>query len=118
MAAGGTVLLHVVDPNQPGHYPLCPLYALTGWYCPGCGALRAVHDLSVGDLAGAWMMNPLLVLSVPYLVGVWIAAVQRSATGRPRRWVAPGWLVLSVAIALTLFGVLRNVPALSFLAPH
>ncbi len=118
LAAAGTAVLHVVDPNQPGHYPLCPLYALTGWYCPGCGALRAVHDLSVGDLAGAWAMNPLLVLSVPYFVAVWLASVQRAATGRSRRWVAPGWLVLTLAIALTLFGVLRNVPTLSFLAPH
>ena len=41
--------LATVDPNQPGHYPTCPFLATTGFYCPGCGALRAVHDLLHGE---------------------------------------------------------------------
>ena len=30
-----------VDPNEPGHYPVCPLLRFTGLYCPGCGGLRS-----------------------------------------------------------------------------
>ncbi|MGW5120324.1 DUF2752 domain-containing protein, partial [Streptomyces noursei] len=26
-----------VDPNEPGHYPVCPLLHLTGLLCPACG---------------------------------------------------------------------------------
>ena len=26
--------------TRPGHYPLCPTYALVGIYCPGCGMLQ------------------------------------------------------------------------------
>ena len=63
LAAGA--LLYVVDPNQPGHYPTCPFLALTGLYCPGCGALRATHDLLHGDVAGALARNPLAVLGRP-----------------------------------------------------
>ena len=31
-----TVFVAAVDPNTPGHYPVCPLLRLTGLYCPGC----------------------------------------------------------------------------------
>ena len=44
--------------TSPGHYPTCPFLAITGWYCPGCGSLRAVHDLLHGDLAGAVRPQP------------------------------------------------------------
>lgn len=110
--------LHAVNPNLPGHYPLCPTYALTGWYCPGCGSLRALHDLTTGDLASAWSMNPLAVLVVPYLVWAWIAWLRRVVTGRPRQFLAPAWVPMTIGVAMVLFAVLRNVPAFAFLAPH
>jgi hypothetical protein len=114
----GLVLLHGVDPNQPGHYPPCPTYALTGWYCPGCGALRALHFLTVGNLDAAWSMNPVAVLALPYLAVSWLLWARRTATGRPRAFLAPAWLVLSIGIGLVVYGVLRNVPGLEVLAPH
>ncbi|PFG15750.1 uncharacterized protein DUF2752 [Propionicimonas paludicola] len=107
-----------MDPNQPGHYPSCPTYALTGWYCPGCGALRALHFLTVGNLEAAWAMNPAAVLAVPYLAVSWLLWARREITGRPRAFLAPGWLILSVGIGLVVYGVLRNVPGLEVLAPH
>lgn len=115
---GATLLLHLVDPNQPGHFPICPTYAIAGVYCPGCGALRAVHDLTVGNLGAAWSMNPLTVLAVPYLIWAWLAWVRRAATGRPRSFLAPGWLIISLGIGIGLFAILRNIPGLEFLAPH
>lgn len=116
--AAGLALLAVVDPNQPGHYPVCPFYALTGLYCPGCGSLRALHDLAHLDLAGAWGMNPLLVLAVPFLAWTWVAWVGREVRGVPRTRLAhPGWLYALAALVLA-FWVLRNVPPLApWLAP-
>ena len=67
VVAGATLVLALVDPHEGG-YPLCPLRALTGWACPACGGLRATHDLATGDIAGAWAMNPLWVVVVPFLV--------------------------------------------------
>ncbi len=116
--AGVATLLHVVDPTQPGHYPACPTYALTGCYCPGCGALRAMHYLTCGDLGSAWAMNPLVVLAVPYLLWTWSSWLYRGATGTTRRWAAPAWWLVTLAVGITVFGVLRNVPGLEFLAPH
>lgn len=117
-AVSAMAVLHAVDPNLPGHYPPCPTYALTGWYCPGCGALRALHFLTVGNLGGAWTMNPVAVLSLPYLAVAWVLWARRVITGRARAFLAPGWLVLAIGAALVLYGVLRNVPGLAVLAPH
>ena len=119
-AATAAVLttLYAVDPNQPGHYPTCPFLALTGWYCPGCGALRAVHDLLHLDLAGALARNPLTVLAVPYLV---LAAVTWALrlTGRPapRSTALPAWVLWTLLGVVLLFGVLRNLPGWTWLSP-
>ena len=74
--------LFAVDPNEPGHYPTCPFLATTGLYCPGCGALRGIHDLLHGDVAGALARNPMTVIAVPYLILAWFTWVLRT-TGRP-----------------------------------
>ncbi len=110
-------MVAVRDPHVPGSYGFCPVHALTGGWCPFCGALRATHDLLRGDLAGAWSMNPLWVLGLPALAAAWLRWTLRGgdpAANRPgRAW--PAWSVVGVVMA---FGVLRNVPALApWLAP-
>ena len=115
--AAGT-LLYAVDPNQPGHYPTCPFLAATGYYCPGCGTLRATHDLLHGDLAGALARNPLAVLAVPYLVLALVTWVLR-ATGRPapRSTSLPPWVLWSLLGVVLVFWVLRNLPGFEVLSP-
>ena len=54
----GTVTSPLSTANQPGHYPLCPTYALAGIYCPGCGMLRATHESADLDLVGAFALQP------------------------------------------------------------
>lgn len=120
--AGLTLLatgyLAVVDPHEPGHYPTCPTLALTGLFCAGCGALRAVHSLTRLDLAGAWDMNPLLVLAAPVLVATWFAWAGRRWLGRPRRAALRAPLAWGFFALVVGFSVLRNVPALApWLAP-
>ncbi len=109
---GATTLLAVVDPNAPGHYPMCPLLALTGLACPACGALRATHDLARLDVVAAWAMNPLWVLVAPVLALAWARWLVRSWRGDPSRPL-PGWVAWASGAVLVLYGVLRNVPALT-----
>ena len=45
----GVALVAAVDPHTSGRYPTCPFHAVTGLWCPGCGGLRAVHDLTHGS---------------------------------------------------------------------
>ncbi|MGH8970052.1 MAG: DUF2752 domain-containing protein [Actinomycetes bacterium] len=110
--------LALVDPHQAGRYPVCPFHALTGLWCPGCGGLRATHDLLHGDIAAAVGQNALLVLGVPVLALLWWwrwrPAAGRSAADRQPQAV-PATLVLAV-IALS-FAVVRNLPVGAALAP-
>jgi hypothetical protein len=113
----GTGYVAAVDPNAAGHYPTCPFLAISGWYCPGCGALRAVHALAHGDLVMAWARNPFAVVAFGYLVVTWVLWLDRAARGRPRRWLAPPWVLYSVLGAILTFWVLRNVPGWTWLSP-
>jgi len=106
-----------VDPNAAGHYPTCPFLFLTGWYCPGCGALRAVHAMAHGDFMTALDRNPFTVVAVGYLVVTWFMWFQRSARGRPLRWLAPPWVLYAVLGAILTFWVLRNIPGWTLLSP-
>ncbi|MPV49922.1 DUF2752 domain-containing protein [Pseudactinotalea sp. HY160] len=117
VAAAATALVAVRDPHGGG-YGLCPVLALTGWFCPTCGGLRAVHDLTAGDLAGAWAMNPLVTLAVPVAALALVAWTIRAWTGRRARQL-PTWLVITAGAVAVLFALLRNLPALApVLAPH
>lgn len=56
------------NPAEFSAFPRCPFFVLTGWKCAGCGSQRALHALLNADVATAWAMNPLLVLSLPYVL--------------------------------------------------
>lgn len=110
---GGLGYLAAVDPNTPGHYPLCPTRALFGLDCPGCGALRGTHDLVTGNLAGALDHNVLLIVFLPLAVVLWVRWVMRAWTGRTpavsravvqRRTT----VMITVLVAVLAFGVIRN----------
>lgn len=118
LTAAAAVVVSTVDPNQPGHYPTCPSLLVTGFFCPGCGTLRAANALLNGDLAGALQMNVLAVLAIPVVLASWVAWLRRAATGRPRSWLAPWWVPAGTLALLVVFAVARNIPALApLLAP-
>lgn len=120
LALGGAVsvgLVAVRDPNEAGHYPGCPFLATTGFFCPGCGTMRATRALVEGDLGAALGLNPLLVVAIPLLLLAWVAAVRRAWTGRPRQWIMPPWLLNLIPPVIGAYWVLRNVPGFEFLGP-
>jgi hypothetical protein len=118
-----TAYLAAVDPNESGHYPLCPTKALTGLDCPGCGGLRAVHSLTHGDILGALDHNALVVLVViPVAVLLWVRWLVREWRGAasdaagqdepPRPPTTPGPRLLYSLLALVVvFTVVRNMGA-------
>lgn len=115
--SAATAYVWAVDPNQPGHYPVCPTYALAGVYCPGCGMLRATHDLLHLDLAGSVSRNPVaipLFIGVVALYALWVRASWR---GRTLRWEPPRWLPAVLAVTFVAFTVARNVPGWTWLSP-
>jgi hypothetical protein len=102
-----------VDPNQPGHYPLCPTRALFGVDCPGCGLMRGTHDLITGNVSGALDHNILVVALMPLALVLWIRWLMRAWRGREdavtyaqfRRRNKAMLIGLGVVLA---FGVVRN----------
>lgn len=102
----GTILLALRDPHGGG-YGICPVLALTGYLCPTCGGLRAVHDLAHLDLAAAWAMNPLLTILLPILGVLTIGWWWRAWRGY-RQMTIPPTVILTGLAALMLFGIIRN----------
>ena len=106
-----------VDPNQPGHYPVCPTLALAGIYCPGCGMLRATHDLATGDLAGAMARNPLAIPIYAAMLAVFVLWVVRRWKGRVLVWTPPSWLPGVMAAGFVAYTIARNIPGWTWLSP-
>jgi len=116
-AVAATSVVAKVDPNQPGHYPTCPFLAVTGYYCPGCGSLRALHDLAHGDVVGALARNPLMVLAAGGLLVAFVLWTRRRWRGLPRTWAAPASVLYGLLALVLAFWVLRNVPGWTWLSP-
>lgn len=47
---------------------VCVFYQLTGLYCPGCGAGRALSSLIHGDILAALHYNAFFLLVFPFIV--------------------------------------------------
>ena len=109
-ASGAIVVLFLFDPAQYHIYPVCPLYQTTGLLCPGCGGLRAVHQLTHGHWAAAWQLNPFVVAMTPVVMWLGLRQLVWELTGRrlPGVVMRPFFLWLFV-VTLVLFGILRNV---------
>jgi Protein of unknown function (DUF2752) len=110
-----TLLLATVNPNQPGHYPMCPLKATTGLDCPGCGGLRCVHDLATGHPAQAANQNLLAFCLLPAVVGLWFVWLFRRWRGDPRPVTVPPRALLVLGIVAVAFAVVRNLPFVPYL---
>ena len=103
--AGALGYVALVDPhNTASAYPLCPFKLLTGWNCPFCGGLRMTHDLLHGDLMAGINDNVFLLVGIP-LLAIW--GLLRRRHGKS---ALPIPAVLTIAVAATLWTVLRNLP--------
>ena len=104
-------MLYLYDPAEHGFYPRCFFRAVTGWDCPGCGGLRATHQLLRGHVGEAFALNPLLVITVPLLIYAGTRSQAELLLRRrlPMPLKSPVWIWLA-AIAVLAFGVLRNLP--------
>ena len=93
------VFLYFYNPQDISFFPRCPFYALTGYKCPGCGTLRAMHALLHFQVAIAFKLNPFLFFSIPVIVGMLVS--RRFALN-----VTLGRCLLVVTIG---YWILRNV---------
>jgi hypothetical protein len=116
--ASATLALRVRDPHVSHSWGVCPLYALTGVYCPGCGGLRGVSDLSHGHLGQAASSNLLLVLAIPFALVAFGRWTYAAWTGRDVAAIPalPKAVTTGLILVALVFTVARNLPG-SWLAP-
>jgi hypothetical protein len=114
-AMAAAVMLYLRNPAGSHFYPPCPFHLLTGLYCPGCGSLRAIHQLLHGRLVAAFGLNPLMLVLLPFVLYGLAVRFVRSVTGRrlpdielSQRGI---WILLGVIIA---YWILRNLPVYPF----
>jgi hypothetical protein len=119
--AAAMLFLYNFNPAGTSLYPPCPFNTLSGLYCPGCGSLRALHQLSHGHLFAALSLNPLMIISLPFVLYGLLSEAVSAGRGRilptvfvPRAWI---WLLFGVIV---IYWVARNIPVYPFLllAPH
>ncbi len=54
----GIALVYVfINPSEVDFLPKCPLFAITGIFCPGCGSQRATHQLLNFNFSGVLNQN-------------------------------------------------------------
>ena len=96
--------------------PECVIYNLTGLFCGGCGTTRMLDALLRGDIALAFRQNMATFILIPFLIIYSIFCF----VGWPeffRHKTVIYIVVFGTLIAWLLFGILRNFPCFSYLAP-
>lgn len=109
--AGGALLAAYFDPAKSNLFPLCPLFSLTGFACPGCGLTRGFHSLFNGDIVPALDFNMLVPIWALMFGWIFVSLFLLAVRGKGLwRWPTnPKFLTVFVAVLLT-FGILRNIP--------
>jgi hypothetical protein len=116
LVTAGCAYVALVDPNQSSAYPQCPLRALTGYDCPGCGLTRAVFALMHGDMARAIDHNVFVVVLLPLAIlafASWTARRLGYSPPRLPRWRP--WMGWVAGAAVFGFLILRNLPGFEYL---
>jgi hypothetical protein len=102
------VVLFLFDPARAPIYPTCPFHQLTGFDCPACGSLRALHQLLHGNLVAALHFNAFLILSLPLFAWLGVRWVGREIKGTLAPAPRPLWVWLYLA-AWLVFGIVRDL---------
>ncbi len=100
--------------------PPCPMKYYTGYFCPGCGSLRAIQKVVHFDLLGAMSENFFAVMFFPLLIFYIATNIKYVLTGTDMNIIRlPYYVTIGIAVFFILFWILRNVPFYPFsvLAP-
>lgn len=94
----------------------CPVYQMSGFYCPGCGITRCGLNFFKFNLYGAFRDHPGLFVCMV----VWVVISIFAFIGKPKVFRDSKVLlrILYVCVAIyILFAIVRNIPGFEFLQP-
>jgi hypothetical protein len=111
----GSAYLFIFEPGRSGFFPICLFRFFTGFTCPGCGSTRAVHQILHGHIATAFMLNPLLLLALPFMLYAFLRySVIVLRGGVPRQNVLPAVYIYAIFFIVLSFWIFRNTPFYPF----
>lgn len=98
-------------------FPKCPFRMVTGWQCPGCGSTRACYQLIHLHPVAAFKLNPLMVMTLPFIVYGFLGFTKSAITGQPQRRIfIPPIYLWAWLVVLIFFWVFRNTPWYPFVS--
>lgn len=93
----------------------CVFYEITGLYCPGCGITRLCLSLFEGDVYQAFRYNPIIFIDLPILFILFVLNIFFKNNKNIKK--ITDVIIIFLATITIIFGVIRNIPIFSFLAP-
>ena len=93
----------------------CVFYEITGLYCPGCGITRLCLSLFEGDIYQAFRYNPIIFINLPILFILFVLNIFFKKNKNIKK--ITDVIIIFLATITIIFGVIRNIPIFSFLAP-
>ena len=118
IAAAALVYLYFTGEGEGAGIP-CMFHQITGFYCSGCGSSRALRSALHLDFYQALRYNAVFTLALPFFAvyfGSLSISYIRFGKDRISGKISMKIIYIFVAVAL-VYGILRNIPAFSFLAP-
>jgi len=113
----GSLVLLFFNPTTTGFFPVCPFRALTGLQCPGCGSTRACYQLMHLHPIAAFKLNPLMMLTLPFILYGLAGFTKSAVTGKPQRRIFIPSIYLWAWLAVVIFfWVFRNTPWYPFVS--
>jgi len=117
----GMLALYIFwNPTETNIFPKCPVYGVTGIYCPGCGSQRAAHKILNGNIFEGIRHNYLigllgLVLSYQAFMFIMNNVLQKGIVNLLHK----SKVTMGILVIVILFWILRNINLFPFteLAP-
>lgn len=110
------------NPSEYSFFYACPIQKTTGYFCAGCGAQRALHQLLHFNYLEAFRLNSLFVISLPFLCIGGTLKVSNLLFKKKYRFPLfyNNKFIIVCLIVIVLFAILRNIPCepFLFLAPN
>ena len=96
----------------------CVFNLITGLHCPGCGISRMFISLASLNFKAAFQYNA-YVMSVGPIAAIFVLRhyIKHILNGNQKSDKLETVLLIIALILAIAFGILRNIPAFSFLAP-
>lgn len=110
LAFAAVFMMRIYTPAQL-HLPACGFHELTGFYCPGCGATRAIYHLARGEWVLALRSNIFILCGLPFLGFIYIQNLVNA--------IKPGTIPIihlsangsrMIAVIVLLWWLVRNLP--------